>query len=83
MIKHLQGCVKVDESVQPLFKKDRKAPELNIGNNYFVSFGTNNAYPCTLKEIINEYSETEVNVEIFTKPQKSISYLLPSNKVKL
>ncbi len=83
MTKAYQGQVKVDESVQPLLKRDRKPPELKIGSIYFVSFGSNIAYPCTLKEIINEYSETEVSVEILTKPQKSISYLLPGNKVKI
>jgi hypothetical protein len=49
--------------------KARTAPELILGGNYYVCFGSNYAYPCMIKEIINEFSETEVRIEIPMKPQ--------------
>ena len=69
-MKSLKGKIKVDAKIKPLPFKKRKAPEPHIGDEYFVSFGNNNVYPCTLLEIINKFSETEVRIEI---PMKSLS----------
>lgn len=83
MIKEYEGRVKVSTSIKPLLRKDRVAPKLKVGGIYFVSFGTNNAYPCFLKEIINTSSNTEVKVEILIKPRYRNQLLYPGYKVKI
>lgn len=75
MIKEFQGRIKVSNEIKPLPLKARKTPKLIIGGNYYVSFGTNNAYPCTLVEIITEFSKTEVRVEIPEKPRSKKGFI--------
>jgi hypothetical protein len=70
MIKEFKGGQKVDSSIKPLPFKKKKEPVLIIGNDYYVSFGNNYVYPCTLLEVINEFDITEVKVEI---PMKALS----------
>lgn len=70
MIMNYEGKIKVKSSIKPLTRDKRKAPELKEGQTYYVSFGNNNVYPCTLTKIINEYSETEVEIEIPHKRSK-------------
>jgi hypothetical protein len=43
--------IKVDKEITPIHYTKRTEPELKIGADYFVCFGNNVAYPCTLKEI--------------------------------
>lgn len=59
--------VKVDKSIVPLEYKFRKAPQLIIGKEYFVSFGNNIAHPCKLITIHNILGRIEIEVEIKLK----------------
>lgn len=64
MIRDLLYGVKVNDAIKPVMSRKRTVPNLIIGNDYYVSFENNNAYPCTLVKIINEYDRTEVMIEI-------------------
>jgi len=69
MIKEFEGGVRVNSKIRTLPIKDRIVPKLIVGNIYYASFGLNCAYPCVLKEIINEYSQAEIKVKFMIKPQ--------------
>jgi hypothetical protein len=58
--------IKVDEKIKPLHFELRKPVELIIGNEYYVSFGLNQARRCTLTEIDNV--QGRITVEIPEKP---------------
>lgn len=62
----LNGII-VDPSITPLEYKHRKAPELVIGRNYFVSFGKNIVHPCRLITIQNIHGRIEIEVEVQLK----------------
>ena len=47
--KHL---IRVDKTIAPVHYTRRKEPDLRVGADYYVSFGNNIVYPCTLNEII-------------------------------
>jgi len=47
-----ENAIKVDKSISPTPSTVRKEPVLAVGADYYVSFGNNIAYPCTLIEII-------------------------------
>lgn len=65
------GSVKVDKSIKPVHYKLRKAPKLEIGWKYFVSFSGHKAIPCILKEIHTDTPQLRVSVEL----SDGISYL--------
>ncbi len=44
--------IKVDKKIEPVLFNERKGIPLTIGNDYYVSFGLNEAIPCKLVEII-------------------------------
>ena len=44
--------IKVDKEITPIHYSKRKEPELQVGKDYYVCFGNNVVYPCTIKEII-------------------------------
>ena len=44
--------IKVDKKIEPILFNKRKEVPLIIGNEYYVSFGLNEAIRCTLVEII-------------------------------
>jgi hypothetical protein len=44
--------IKVDKEITPLHYSKRSEPELQVGADYYVCFGNNIAYPCTLTKII-------------------------------
>ena len=66
------GKIKVVKKFKPLAIKDRKPPELIEGNNYYISFGSNNAYPCTLLEVQKQWSVPAVTVKIPVKSKSKI-----------
>lgn len=68
MIKGLLGRVRIDKSVKPIHFSKRTAPELIVENDYFVSFGSNDTYPCKLIKVINEFDRAEVEIEIPKRP---------------
>jgi hypothetical protein len=74
MLKEFKGGQKVDSSVKPLPSKKRQEPVLNVGYDYYVSFGNNNTYPCTLLKVINEFDRTEVLIEIPMKAKSKKGY---------
>ena len=45
--------IKVDEKITPIHYSKRTEPELQVGANYYVCFGNNIVYPCTLTKIID------------------------------
>ena len=47
-----ENAIKVDKNVAPIPFEQRREPALTVGANYYVCFGSNVAYPCTLVEII-------------------------------
>jgi len=47
-----ENVVKVDKSITPTPSTVRKEPALTVGADYYVCFGNNLAYPCTLIEIL-------------------------------
>jgi hypothetical protein len=44
--------IKVNEQINPVHYTKRTEPALTIGHEYYVCFGNNIVYPCTLNEII-------------------------------
>ena len=44
--------VKVDKEITAVHYSKRTEPALAVGTDYYVSFGNNIVYPCTLNEII-------------------------------
>ena len=69
MLKEYKYSINVDQKIAPLPTKQRVVPELKAGERYYISFQDNWAYPCQLLEMINEFSETEVKVQIELKAQ--------------
>ena len=64
MIKNFHGGIKVSSKINPLKINERTQPQLFVGSKYYVSFMNNNAYPCSISEIINESDRTSVKIEI-------------------
>lgn len=75
MIKGLLGREKITKSVTPIHFAKRKIPELIVGGNYFVSFGSNDTYPCKLVKVINIYDRKEVEIEIPMKPRSKKGFI--------
>lgn len=82
MISDFKKRIKVDVMVKKKPRSERTIPELTIGETYYISFGANWAYPCILKEIIQEHNEPEVTVEIEKKPLKKKVYDIEGNIIK-
>lgn len=72
MLKEFRYPIKVNSKIRTISRKERTEPELKLGSKYFVSFGTNYAYPCFLTAIINEFEQTEVKIKVQIK--ENISY---------
>jgi hypothetical protein len=47
-----KNAIKVEKDIAPIPLTERKEPTLTVGADYYVCFGNNIAYPCTLTEII-------------------------------
>jgi len=45
--------IKVDQKITPVHYSKRTEPVLQVGADYYVCFGNNIAYPCTLTKIID------------------------------
>lgn len=72
MIKEYVGRIKVDNKIKPLPINLRTIPQVTIGKNYFVSFGTNNAYPCKLINYKEVKGRKEITIEIQAKSKKLV-----------
>lgn len=68
--------IKVDKSVTPIHFSKRKQFEIEVLGNYFVSFGNNDAYPCTVLEFIKDGSEPKsILIEMDLGHEKSSHYV--------
>lgn len=67
--------IKVDKSVKPIHYSKRKPVELVVGNDYFVSFGRNNALRCKLIELYMEGERQRIVVEIPTRPMSKKGFI--------
>lgn len=66
------GKSEVKGNIKPLPVAKRKIPHLILGSTYYISFGRNISYMCTLLEIINEFGCQEVKVQRQGKASKMI-----------
>jgi hypothetical protein len=81
MIKGLLGRERIAKSISPIHFSKRKTPELTEGGNYFVSFGSNDTYPCKLIKIINVNGSPEVEIEIPMKPMSKKGFIDSNGKL--
>lgn len=56
--------ITVDASITPLPKEKWKAPSLVVGGEFFVSFGSNRAFRCSIVEVIKEALKTKVKIAL-------------------
>lgn len=73
--------IKVDKSIKPIHYSKRNPVELVVGNEYYVSFGSNKVKRCKLLEIYNEGNRKRITVEIPTKPQSKNGFIDPNGAV--
>lgn len=67
--------IKVDKKVKPIHYSLRNAIELIIGNEYYVSFGSNKVKRCTLIDIDKEEGRVGITIEIPVKPQSTKGFI--------
>jgi hypothetical protein len=72
--------IKVDAAITPIHYTKRTEPLLTAGADYYVCFGNNIAYPCTLKEII-EGRNKRVVITKYDNDQRSGEHVLFSNEI--
>lgn len=70
MNREILGIIKVPASVTPLPSKKRRIPELFVDHQYYISFAGQSAYPCILKDVIKEFDQIEVKVQLSMKVTK-------------
>ncbi len=75
-------AIKVDERITPIPFIKRTEPALNIGADYYVCFGNNVVYPCTLIEII-EGSPKRVRINKHDKGGVFGEHVLFSDEIGL
>jgi hypothetical protein len=63
--------IKVEKKIKPIPFTKRKIVPLKIGNDYYVSFGNNLAYPCRLLEIFENEEIKRIRIGIKTKYDKN------------
>jgi len=66
--------IKVGNHIKPVHFKSRKECELIIGENYYISFGMNQATPCVLLNIIDNGKEIAKQVQIGIKDNSQLGY---------
>ncbi len=81
MIKGFLNRVKVDKTIKPIHFRKRKTNDLVVGGDYYVSFGCNDAYPCRLIKIINQFDRLEVEIEIPMKPMSKRGFIDINGKI--
>ena len=72
--------IKVDKGITPIHYTNRKEPKLEIGGDYYVCFGNNIAYPCTLKKII-ESSPKRIVINKYDDGKLFGEHVLFSNEI--
>lgn len=69
------NIIKVDKKIKPIHYSMRTIVELIVGNEYYVSFGSNKVKRCTLIEIDTEEGRNGITVEIPIKPQSKKGFI--------
>jgi hypothetical protein len=72
--------LKVDKEITPVHYTKRKEPVLQVGADYYVSFGNNIVYPCTLNEII-EGTPRKVVISKYDNGKLFGKHVLFSNEI--
>lgn len=72
--------IKVDRSVSPTPFSQRKPVNLVIGEEYYVSFGNNEAHRCKLVDIPEMYKGQRITIETPT-PRGLITHLLFADEI--
>lgn len=65
----------VDKSVKPISIELRKEIPLNVGGDYFVSFGNNEVHRCILSEIIKLSDLKQIKIEIPIRPKSKNGFI--------
>lgn len=73
--------IKVDPSITPIHYTQRTEPELKVGEDYYVCFGNNIAYPCTLKEIMGSGRNKRVAITKYDNNQRASENVVFSNEI--
>lgn len=81
MTNQFYGAIQVDKAIKPQPRARRIQPDLKVGRDYFVSFLNNIAYPCILREIINEFGHTEVRIELQYKTSSKKRFIGANGKI--
>ncbi len=71
---------KVDKKIKPLPFKLRKEPSLIVGNDYYVSFGMNEAAPCVLIDIIDN-SQIRIGIKNNSKNGYGGVHIIRSHEI--
>ena len=66
--------IKVKNHVKPIHSDLRKEPELILGNDYFISFGSNKVIPGILLGIIDEGKNSLKQVQIGKKDNSPLGH---------
>ena len=66
--------IRVGNHIKPIHFKLRKEPELIIGNNYYISFGMNQATACILLNIIGTGEGIPKQVQIGINDNSQLGY---------
>lgn len=77
------GCaveVKVNKSIKAVHFSERKSVKLIVGNEYYVSFGNNEAKRCKLLEIIDEHEEKRILIEIVS-PRGNTQHIIYADEI--
>lgn len=72
--------IRVDKQITPIHYSKRKEPVLQVGADYYVSFGNNIAYPCTLNEVI-EGSPKKIVISKYDNGKLFGNHVLFSNEI--
>jgi hypothetical protein len=73
--------IKVDPAITPIHYTQRTEPELIVGGDYYVCFGNNIAYPCTLKEIMGSGRNKRVVITKYDNEQRVSENVVFSNEI--
>jgi hypothetical protein len=73
--------IKVDKEITPIHYTQRAEPELKVGEDYYVCFGNNIAYPCTLKEILGTGRNKRVVITKYDNDQRFGEHVVFSNEI--
>ena len=72
--------IKVDKEITPVHYTKRKEPTLKPGADYYVCFGNNIVYPCTLDEVI-EGTPKKIVISKYDNGQFFGKHVLFSNEI--